>query len=604
MALPVVESLRQINTLLQAGRFSEAQEQLQAVVAAHPDCVEALRLLAGTRQIFGDPEVGEELLRRALALDGKWTPTLASLGELLLVTGRFAEAEPLLRRALEGSTPSLRAAVLLARYYNDTGRRTEAIAVTAPWWTRGLGDSDLNAQHVSALMALGRHQEALTGYQKLVDANPGNLPAVEALAVILNAMGRTQEAGQLTSRSLARGQRSAALFRTHARSLQGQGALVEAEDALRECIKLEPRRAEAHTALAQLVWTRTGDVQQATETLTEALRAFSQDEALWAAKASVLQAAGDSRAAYDSLAPLIDRERAQPSLLVRAALAALDFEPSTAAKLSERALHAAGTNAPARTVLAAAQLGTGDAESALSNCEQLLLGTPDDQYLIALQTTAWRLLGDERYAQYCDYGDLVLPRQLEAPAPWTDMESFLGDVRASLQRVHDPNGHALLFQSLRNGTETMQDLVLNTDPAIRALFKAFETPIRDYLEHIGHGPDPLRRRNKGRFRFHGSWSVRLRSSGYHTNHVHPRGWISSACYIELPDSMADETRRDGILSFGEPSLLTLPPLAPEYSVRPRNGMLVLFPSYVWHGTVPFSGEQARLTVAFDLIPER
>jgi hypothetical protein len=33
-------------------------------------------------------------------------------------------------------------------------------------------------------------------------------------------------------------------------------------------------------------------------------------------------------------------------------------------------------------------------------------------------------------------------------------------------------------------------------------------------------------------------------------------------------------------------------------------MLVLFPSYFWHGTVPFSSEQARLTVAFDAVPDR
>jgi hypothetical protein len=33
-------------------------------------------------------------------------------------------------------------------------------------------------------------------------------------------------------------------------------------------------------------------------------------------------------------------------------------------------------------------------------------------------------------------------------------------------------------------------------------------------------------------------------------------------------------------------------------------MLVLFPSYFWHGTVPFSSGHARLTVAFDAVPER
>jgi hypothetical protein len=31
-------------------------------------------------------------------------------------------------------------------------------------------------------------------------------------------------------------------------------------------------------------------------------------------------------------------------------------------------------------------------------------------------------------------------------------------------------------------------------------------------------------------------------------------------------------------------------------------MLVLFPSYFWHGTVPFASDQRRLTLAFDVVP--
>ena len=32
------------------------------------------------------------------------------------------------------------------------------------------------------------------------------------------------------------------------------------------------------------------------------------------------------------------------------------------------------------------------------------------------------------------------------------------------------------------------------------------------------------------------------------------------------------------------------------------GKLVLFPSYFWHGTVPFTSENTRLTIAFDVVP--
>ena len=604
MTPALLDAMRRINDLLRVGSYRAAHDQLETILAANPGFVEALRLLAGTKQALGDAAAAEELLRRALTLEPNWTPTLATLGELLLGTGRAGEAEALLQRAVAGSPPHPRAALLLARYYNDTGRPDRALAVAAPLCLGGEADAELTAQHISALVALGRQEEAVAGYRSLVAAAPNSLAAAQALAIALNATGQHEEAERVAQHTLVRGHKTGALYNTYARSLIAQGAFDRGEAALRDCLQLEPRLIEAQNSLAQLVWMRTGDLAQATVALDRALQAFAHDEALWAAKAAILQGAGDARAAYACLAEWAARPQAPPTLLVRAALAALEFDPGTALTLAERALRRVPANAAARSVVAAAQLGIGDARGALTHCETLLAGAPDDQYLIALQTTAWRLLGDERYARLCDYRELVVPQQLEAPPQWPDMVSFLADLRVSLNRLHNPHGHALLFQSLRHGTETTQDLSRSADSVIRALFSTFAAPIRRYLEHVGHGSDPLRRRNDGRWRFNGSWSVRLHTSGFHTNHVHPRGWISSACYIELPDGMSDAQTQDGILTFGEPGIATTPTLAAEYSVRPSVGLLVLFPSYFWHGTVPFRSHQARLSVAFDAVPDR
>jgi predicted Zn-dependent protease len=604
MTAELTDAMRRIDGLLQSGDFGSARTALEAVLAGHPELVEALRLLAGTRQALGDPVAAEELLRRALALDPNWAPTLTTLAELLLGSGRGAEAEPLLRRAAGGSSPFPRAALLLARYCNDTGRPAEALAAAAPLCLAGKADAELSAQHIASLAALGRQQEAVSAYRRVAAGAPGNPAAAHALALALNATGQHAEAARVASLVLARGHGTAALYDTYARSLIAQGARDLAEEALRECLRLEPRRIEAQSNLAQLIWLRTGEVAQATAELDRALETFPDDEALWAARAALLQGAGDPRAAYECLAPWAARPQAQPALLLRASLAALDFDPASALTLAERAVRLVPANAAARTVLAAALLGIGDARAALGHCEQLLAEDPDEQYLIALQTTAWRLLGDERYAKLCDYGNLVMPFELEAPRPWSDMAGFLGDLRVSLNRLHDPRGHALLFQSLRHGTETTQDLSRSADPAIRGLFSAFAQPIERYLAHIGHGTDPLRRRNGGRWRFNGAWSVRLRAAGFHAIHTHPRGWISSACYLELPDSMSHEQSDEGTLTFGQPGVRTSPPLASEFSVRPRVGMLVLFPSYFWHGTVPFHSSQPRLTVAFDAVPGR
>jgi len=600
---PLLDDMRRVSALLQAGKFRIAHDQLEAIVGANPEFVEALRLLAGSKQALGDADAAEELLRQALALDPTWTPTLATLGELLLSSGRGSEAEALLQRAVLGSPPYPRATMLLARYYNDLGKPALALEVAAPLCVSGKADAELAAQHIAALVALGRQDEAVAGYRNIAAAAPDNLAAAHALAIALNMANQHDEAARVAQHTQTRGYKSAALYNTHARSLIAQGALDRAEAALRDCLELEPRLVDAQNNLAQLIWMRTGDIAQATAALDRALQTFDGDDALWATKAAMLQGAGNARAAYSCLAPRALLAQAQPMLLVRAGLAALEFDSTTALTFAERALHVLPANAAARTLLVAAQLGIGDARGALPHCEALLANAPDDQYLIALQTTAWRLLGDERYAKACDYENLIVAVQLDAPPAWTDVASFIADLSVSLNRLHDPRGYPLLFQSLRHGTETTQNLARSADPVIQALFSSFAAPIHDYLKLMGHGSDPLRRRNHGTWRFNGSWSVRLRTSGHHTNHVHPRGWISSACYVELPESMTTGTE-DGVLTFGQPSIITTPTLSAERVVRPGVGMLVLFPSYFWHGTVPFSSDQARLTVAFDAVPDR
>ncbi|HEX4267481.1 MAG TPA: tetratricopeptide repeat protein [Steroidobacteraceae bacterium] len=596
--------MRAISAQLQAGQFRAAHDRLETVVAANPTFAEAQRLLAGTKLALGDPAAAETLLRQALAVDPAWTPTLTTLGELLLAGGRGAEAEGVLLRALKTRSPDLRAAWVLACYYNNTGRPAQALAVAGPLCTQGRVDADLATQHVMALAALGRQAEAISIYSSLAGAATDNLAPVQALAIALGAAGRHTDAAQIAHRALARGYRTATLCLTYARSLMAEGANERAETALRDCLRLDPRQTEAHNSLAQLIWLRSGDLTQATEPLDEALRRFGNDDALRATKAAILQGAGDARAAYDCLAPLAEHPLAPPQLLVRVGVSALDFDAAKALSLAQRALRAMPDSGAARSLLAASLLGVGDAQAALRECEALQPQAPDDQYLIALQATALRLLGDERYAQLYDYRNLVLSLPIEPPPPWSDLASFLADLETSLNRFHDPNGHALLFQSLRHGTETTQDLTRSADAAVRGLFQSFAAPIARYLEHIGNGTDPLRRRNNGRWRFNGSWSVRLRDRGFHMSHVHPRGWISSAFYVKLPDIMADDRTDEGVLSFGKPGILTSPPLEAEYTVRPTPGLLVLFPSYFWHGTIPFQSPQSRLTVAFDAVPER
>jgi hypothetical protein len=200
------------------------------------------------------------------------------------------------------------------------------------------------------------------------------------------------------------------------------------------------------------------------------------------------------------------------------------------------------------------------------------------------------LEGDSRLVSVTDIRDLLPP---------------IESLAATLRNLHTAKGE-YLDQSVRGGTQTDGPLFSRIDPVIRQLRQAIVTAVERHVAQLPP-PDPnhptLRQPRDRRIRFSGSWSVRLRSGGHHSNHVHPQGWISSALYIALPPRKAEEAEDAGWLTLGAPDEKLQLDLPPQRKIEPKVGHLALFPSCMWHGTVPFH-EGERLTVAFDVAPPK
>ena len=127
--------------------------------------------------------------------------------------------------------------------------------------------------------------------------------------------------------------------------------------------------------------------------------------------------------------------------------------------------------------------------------------------------------------------------------------------------------------------------------------------VADYIARMKDNAEhPLFQRRRKEFDYAASWSARLHDCGYHTNHVHPKGWISSAYYVAVPESAADVQAKQGWIKFGEPYFDAGPKASVRRAIQPVPGTLVLFPSYMWHGTVPFRSAESRTTIAFDVVP--
>ncbi len=187
-----------------------------------------------------------------------------------------------------------------------------------------------------------------------------------------------------------------------------------------------------------------------------------------------------------------------------------------------------------------------------------------------------------------DYDKHVQIFDLEPPKGFADMAAFNVALSTYLDTLHgDAREH--IDQTLRHGTQTLDPPVRRRPtPLIATLRTRIEEAVDDlYRAHERRRRSPAGVAARDGFRFTGSWSSRLRDRGFHTNHIHPKGWISSCYYVAVPDAAQDETARQGWIKFGEPSLRTPLNDAIRRTVKPVPGRLVLFPSYMWHGTVPF-----------------
>ena len=450
-----------------------------------------------------------------------------------------------------------------------------------------------------ALRRLNRTAAALPLLERLVRAHPASAVAEHNLAAALGDLGDVLEAAAAARRALDKGGTAPETWLVLGRALQGLGRLAEAEAALRRSLDLRPAQLEARRDLAQLIWMRTGDPAAAMRVFDPADAPADLHPALIALAASALLDMAGERAAWDWLAPRLTTAPG-PALHLAAAKAAGGFDPALALAHARSAFEAAPGAPETSIALITALLAGGRAAEALPALDEHLRDTPFDQYAIALRHTAWRVLSDPRALGPADYAALVRGYDLAPPPAHTaGLPAWMDEAGAALGRLHACQAHPF-DQSIRGGVQAPIDPRRARDPVLDAVFDALQTPVDAFIAGMAGRTDPMSlRASPNGWDMAGAWSVRLRAGGRHTDHVHPRGWISSALHVVTP---APDAPRAGWLRFGAARLGVGLSLEAEHWVEPRPGRVVLFPSWMWHGTQPFSGDGERMTIAFDVQP--
>jgi Flp pilus assembly protein TadD len=592
--------IEQASTALSQGKFPECAAICAAIVARDPSNAVATHLLGLAVKESGDWAQGEQWLRLSVQLDPGRAEFHANLANLLRRREKYRQAEHFYRRALELAPAHRPAQRSLALTLSDLGRFQESEAVCRELIGTDTRDVEAWILLGMSLSHLERLAEAETAYRRALELDPSNRVAHHNLGALLTRLDRPEAAFAALESAHSLGEGGYELAFNRGRALLDMNEVEAAEREFERAVGLQPNSADAQLQLARVRYMR-GDPKFA-RSLAAATAANRSDTALQLLFGEVLWRAGELQKAEAVLQELMARQLGGPQ--VQSILACVLLEAGQPREAERHALEAAAAAPEDGAIsenLVTVLLSRGRPDDAMPFIKEQRRRRPDAQAWLAFEATAARLVDADLYHRLYDYEQLIRSFELEPPAGWSSMEELnaaLVDVLSSRHHLQ----HHPLDQSLRHGTQTTRSLLADEHPAIKAILAAFQGPIAQYRRLIGTDPGhPLSARNFGEMRYAGAWSVRLHRRGYHVNHVHPEGWLSSAYYVQTPPETADATARSGWIKFGEPRY-AVPGVAPERFVQPRPGLLVLFPSYMWHGTTAIHGDAPRLSIAFDVKP--
>lgn len=548
------------------GRPGEAAELFKLAVKGAPRESTFTFNLGLALARLGRNEEAEPALRAALKGNRDFVPALFELGALLHRTGRLEEAEGNFRQVLKLSGRNPHADLALTAILVDAGRPAEAEAAARSGLlaaTEKRLKAQLYLQLAQALRRQRKDAEALDALDHAQTADASLPGLAHHRAETLQNLNRFDEALAILEKEIARTPADPGLQLDY-------NALLYQLGRTADFLKSYDRGPESRELLLGKAFLLAREKRYGeAHAIYERLRGRAPDDRLATIGAAQVMTSmgrhGEALALFESVLT----RHADPKLFSLAA------EPA---------------------------LLSNDPQKAAWLCEQGLAMAPDSGACLAMLSIASRMLGDGRDEMLNDYSRLVRSFDLEPPDGFADMASFNAELNASLDRLH-PKSREVIDQSLRGGTQTPGHLFPAGLPLVSKLKQRIDEAVARYIAELQEDEThPFLSRRRSDFRYSGSWSSRLHDSGFHVNHFHPDGWISSCYYVSVPAAVEDETAMQGWIKFGQPAIDAPLENPIRRSIRPAAGRLVLFPSYTWHGTVPFKDKAARTTIAFDVVP--
>ena len=448
----------------------------------------------------------------------------------------------------------------------------------------------------------GRLDDAVKLYQRVLKAHPGQAQVLTYCGAAMLDLKRSFEGVQMLQSAIAADPKNADAHSYLGNAHQMAGRLEQAADCYSKALEITPQNPQLQNNMGVLLQRmgrdqdaierfRTAlklspDYAQAYNNLSQSLAGLDQvDEAIAAGKKAVeLQA--NYADGHNTLGSALSKA-GRMAQAISSFQSALDLQPKFPSALKNLAL---------------AQIIAGAPRDAIVACDKML--AIDATSVSALATKAVALSEARATDDLNHLVDLernVVTQMVDPSPDFEDVAAFNAALVAHIVNhpslTYELDGHAT-----RKGKHTGELLTEPKGP-MATFERLIEQAIEGYLRNLDESYDhPVAKTAPKKWKLT-AWSVVLEEAGHQVPHIHETGWLSGVYYPKVPhDIGASEEDPSGWIEFGQPQdLYQVRETPPLKLFQPKEGMLILFPSYFFHRTVPTGSQDLRVSIAFDVM---
>ena len=460
-------------------------------------------------------------------------------------------------------------------------------------------EQQAQALHSAALLDLraGDTKRAVERLKKATRLSPSFAQAHNHLGVALGMLGDTEAAVKpFAAASELDAEFSDAHLNLGA-ALKALGQNAAAAVAYQRALATSPENEEARVELARL-WV-------SLEKQDRALRALEDPPGLPASAHLALHRGLVWRQTADLAAAEAEFRRSAQldpdNLLAQNNLGCLLRETGRAkeaTRVLRRAVALQPSHAAAQLNLGVAQLANAQPAEALDTLRRSLELQPGQTLALALKALAHQELGQAPLArELVDFDRFLFQKRVSGVEDLPALNAALSrHVQEHPTLVADPSA-----QATRDGLHS-GNLLAEPKGPVQVLERLIRSAIAEYVASLaGQSAHPFLQARPEQAELQ-AWGVVLGSGGHQLPHIHPRAWLSGVYYAQVPDA-SQLASEQSCLEFGRPPADYPLQAAPRLRfVRPEPGLLVLFPSYFYHRTIPFEQHATRVSIAFDVSP--